>query len=154
MSTVASTVQPLRRISRAWYEAALSSFFADSSASIIGSLSTGSGRSQFAVDPAQLGAWETQIAILKRELAGLDGFIWLEFEIPRLGRRVDAIVITASRIFAIEFKVGEDTYRRSAIDQVWDYALDLKNFHEGSHHATIVPLLVVTAAKGEHAQFG
>jgi hypothetical protein len=49
-------------------------------------------------------------------------------------------------VFAIEFKVGEKTFDRAAIDQVWDYGLDLKNFHEASHNASIIPILVATEA--------
>jgi hypothetical protein len=42
--------------------------------------------------------------------------------------------------------VGADDYERRAIDQVLDYAVDLKNFHEGSHNRTLVPILVATKA--------
>jgi hypothetical protein len=141
-----------RRIERAWYARGLDEFLRESQESIIGILSAGSARSQFPVDPAQIAAWETQIAILKRELEGIAGSIYLEFEIPRLGRRADVLLITKTIIFAIEFKVGEEGYRRAAIEQVWDYALDLKNFHEGSHAATIVPILVATEAETRVAE--
>ena len=49
-------------------------------------------------------------------------------------------------VFVIEFKVGESVFDRAAVDQVWDYALDLKNFHEASHSASIVPILIATEA--------
>jgi len=49
-------------------------------------------------------------------------------------------------ILVIEYKVGAKEYQRHAIDQVLDYALDLKNFHAGSHGLTIVPILVATQA--------
>ncbi len=55
-------------------------------------------------------------------------------------------VIAGSAIFAIEFKVGEREFSRDDINQVWDYALDLKNFHKGSHEAPIFPILVATEA--------
>ena len=58
-----------------------------------------------------------------------------------MGRRIDVVLVIGSVIFAVEFKVGEKTFDRSAIDQVWDYGLDLKNFHEASHDASIVPIL-------------
>jgi len=64
-----------------------------------------------------------------------------------MGRRVDVVLIIGPLVFVIEFKVGEKTFDRSAIDQVWDYALDLKNFHEASHDASILPILVVTEAQ-------
>ena len=46
----------------------------------------------------------------------------------------------------IEFKVGERVFERAAVDQVWDYALDLKNFHEASHAVSIIPILMATGA--------
>jgi hypothetical protein len=70
----------------------------------------------------------------------------LEFAIPRMGRRVDAIVIYQGLVFVLEFKMGTDHYDASAIDQVTDYALDLKNFHAGSHTARLVPILIATTA--------
>ena len=51
-------------------------------------------------------------------------------------------------IFVIEFKVGERSFTQAAVEQVWDYALDLKNFHEASHAAAIVPILLATEAAG------
>jgi hypothetical protein len=75
-----------------------------------------------------------------------NSFIFLEFAIPRMGKRADAIIISDGLIFVIEYKVGADEYQQNAIDQVLDYALDLKNFHEGSRTRTLVPILVATEA--------
>ena len=63
-----------------------------------------------------------------------------------MGRRIDVVLVIGSVIFAVEFKVGEKAFDRSAIEQVWDYGLDLKNFHEASHDASIIPILVATEA--------
>lgn len=63
-----------------------------------------------------------------------------------MGRRADAVLLVGPLVVAIEFKVGEKQFDRAAVDQAWDYALDLKNFHEGSHDAWLVPILVATAA--------
>jgi hypothetical protein len=70
--------------------------------------------------------------------------IYFEFNIPRMGRRIDVVLTIGPLVFAIEFKVGETVFDRAAIDQVWEYALDLKNFHEASHAVSIVPILVAT----------
>ncbi len=70
----------------------------------------------------------------------------MEFSIPRMGRRIDVVLLIGPVVFAVEFKVGDTAYERSAVEQVWDYALDLKNFHEASHAVSIVPILVVTGA--------
>ena len=72
------------------------------------------------------------------------GAIYLEFIIPRMGRRIDAVVIIGAVIFVLEFKVGERDFRTEDVDQVVDYALDLQNFHEGSHDAYIAPVLICT----------
>jgi hypothetical protein len=76
----------------------------------------------------------------------LTGSVFLEFNIPRMGRRVDAVALVGRIVFVIEFKVGETEFERAAIDQVWDYALDLKNFHAASHSAALVPVLIATEA--------
>ena len=87
-----------------------------------------------------------QIGFLKEHLVGLTGALFLEFNIPRMGRRIDAVLLVGPVVFVIEFKVGESEFDRAAVDQVWDYALDLKNFHEASHSVSIVPILVATGA--------
>jgi hypothetical protein len=63
-----------------------------------------------------------------------------------MGRRIDAVVLIGPIVFAIEFKIGEKAFDRTALDQVWDYALDLKNFHEASHEVSLVPVLVASDA--------
>jgi hypothetical protein len=64
-----------------------------------------------------------------------------------MGQRIDVVLIIDSVIFVLEFKVGESDFHGLAIDQVWDYALDLKNFHETSHNKYIAPILIATEAK-------
>jgi hypothetical protein len=89
-----------------------------------------------ATTPEQVAAWHEQVAILQPLLRNLVGRIYFEFDIPRMGRRIDVVVIGGAVVFVIEFKVGAKTVNRAAINQVWDYALDLKNFHETSHDLT------------------
>ena len=130
--------------SRAWYEASISNFLRASSDKIIGRLTT-----TCAFDQRQelTDSWLTQIPILKTNIKSLTGSILLEFGIPRIGKRIDTVLIIGPAIIVVEFKVGQNRFDRSAIEQVWDYALDLKNFHEASHTAPIVPILVATEAK-------
>ncbi len=64
-----------------------------------------------------------------------------------MGQRIDAVLLIGAVIFVLEFKIGEVEYRSNAIDQVMDYALDLKNFHESSHEQFIAPILIATKAK-------
>ncbi len=110
---------------------------------ILGRLAT---HSDFTVLPTQRDAWLAQIALLKGELVGLSGSVFMEFSIPRMGRRVDTVLIIGPLVFVVEFKVGDSEFDRAAVEQVWDYALDLKNFHEASHSVPIVPILIATAA--------
>jgi hypothetical protein len=104
--------------------------------------------SSFAVEVAQRMAWEETIALLRRALRGVadDGWLWLEYEVPRLGSRIDAVVVARGVVVPIECKVGADAFLAGDVEQVWDYALDLKNFHRGSHTAPIRPLLCATLA--------
>jgi hypothetical protein len=130
-------------LSRAWYGASIAEFLQSQPDTIVGRLAS---NSQFAVLPTQRDAWLAEIAFLQDHLAGLTGSLFLEFDIPRMGRRVDAVLVIGPIVFVIEFKVGDRLFDRAAVDQVWDYALDLKNFHRASHAASIVPILLATAA--------
>ena len=129
--------------SNAYYDARVAAFLRASPEEIIGTLVS---NSDFSVEPAQRDAWLLQITSLQSALVGLDGTLFLEFVVPRIGSRLDVALISGPVIFAIEFKVGESDYRRADVNQVWDYALDLKNFHKGSHNAPIIPILVATDA--------
>jgi len=103
-------------------------------------------RNDFDLTGTQRDAWLEQADILKRVLAGRQGALYLEFTIPRMGRRIDALVIVGPVIFVLEFKVGEQAFSSQDVDQVVDYGLDLHNFHEGSHDAYIAPVLICTQA--------
>lgn len=103
--------------------------------------------SAFDIELAQRGAWEDTIRILQTALLGIDGHLYLEFDVPRLGSRIDAVIISGPAVFPIEFKAGESHFSRDAINQAWDYALDLKNFHRASHDPPIFPILVATEAR-------
>lgn len=101
----------------------------------------------FAAENLQRNAWIKQIEILKSALTpSNNGQIYFEFSIPRMGKRVDNILIIDDFIFVVEFKVGDTEYQKHAIEQTVDYCLDLQNFHEGSHHEKIVPILISTKA--------
>ena len=132
--------------SRAFYSSDIANFVDAEPNSILGRLTESSG---FSIETTQRDAWHSQITILQNQLLPFAGRgrIFFEFIVPRLGKRIDVLALIDHVIFVIEFKVGESLFHRSAIDQVWDYALDLKNFHETSHHSTIAPILVATNAK-------
>ena len=102
---------------------------------------------QFALEQTQRDAWLQQILILQPLLASFQGVIYFEYSIPRMGRRIDVLLLIKQVIFVLEFKVGENEFTSFAEDQVMDYSLDLKNFHEKSHDKYIAPILIATQAK-------
>ncbi len=130
---------------RAYYHASIAEFLEDDSERILGALAS---KHHHALEEQQRWAWTQQVAFLKESLRGLpNGHAFLEFAIPRMGKRADAVLVIGGLVFVIEFKVGASEHSSSAYDQVVDYALDLKNFHQGSHDVPIVPILVSTNAK-------
>lgn len=126
-----------------YYKDNIQSFIKKSRAEIIGEITLSN---HFDSNRNQNKSWELQIYILQKALRSYIGTIFFEFSIPRMGKRVDALVIIDNTVFVIEFKVGESKYHSINIEQVWDYALDLKNFHQPSHSALLVPILVATEA--------
>jgi len=141
-----SKLDEMRAESRAWYSARIAAFIATSANEILGELTR---HSEFSVDETQRAAWLTEIDFLQSNLDGISGTIFLEFSIPRMGSRVDLVLLTGPVVFVVEFKVGREDYGRAAVDQVWDYALDLKNFHEASHSSSLIPILVATKATND-----
>lgn len=97
-------------------------------------------------------AWKKEIEIMKNAISALDdinGKIIFEYDIPRLGKRIDVVLLYRGIIFCFEFKVGETKILEADIDQVLDYALDLKNFHKFSQDRVIAPILVATKISRE-----
>jgi len=109
---------------------------------------------EFSLEQTQRDAWLEEIYILKTTLKHVEGSIYFEYSIPRMGKRIDAVLVIGPVIFVLEFKIGEKHYLANAVDQVTDYALDLKNFHESSHTAFIAPVLIATNAESEFQIIG
>lgn len=131
---------------RYYYKNSVADFSLENPQAILGQLVN---RHEFNLEEQQRNAWNIQIQLLQRELNQSTGTIIFEYSIPRMGKRIDAVLLSDGIIFAIEFKVGADKYEAHAIDQVIDYALDLKNFHEQSHNKPIIPILICTHAKDQ-----
>lgn len=92
-------------------------------------------------------AWKSEISIMKQILSAykeVGAQIVFEYDIPRLGKRIDVVLLFKGIIFCLEFKVGESRILEADVDQVLDYALDLKNFHKFSQDKIIVPILIAT----------
>lgn len=134
-------------MNRFYFSTAISSFLTSSADEILGKLASAH---QFALEQPQRDAWIEQIRILKKVLQGYPGQVYFEYSIPRMGKRIDAVCVIGPVVFVLEFKVGENSYISNAIDQVMDYALDLKNFHETSHDVYIAPILIATHAANSY----
>ena len=131
---------------RFYYSDSFSRFLMQDDETILGVLGK---HNEFDLTLEQRTAWVEEIPIMKQVIRGLEcaeGHIVFEYTIPRLGKRVDVVLLTGGLVFALEFKVGSDEFLANDKEQVWDYALDLKNFHEASRNLTIVPILIATEA--------
>jgi predicted PolB exonuclease-like 3'-5' exonuclease len=153
LSALTATGYPRRMtpmFRRAYYSASDAEFLRASPAAVLGELVA---HQAFPVDQNQRNAWQVEISHLQEVANDLsDSFFFLEFAIPRMGKRADAVIIAGGVVFVLEYKVGANDYQKHAIDQVLDYALDLKNFHEGSHSRTLVPILVATKAPAQELE--
>ncbi len=136
---------------RYYYSAAIKDFLCQSNSEILGMLHANCTSADVTIQ--QNNAWESEILILKNQLQGFDGKIIFEYTIPRMGKRVDVVVLYRNIVFLLEFKCGETEYRQSAYDQVYDYALDLRNFQKESHDKLIVPIVVSTRASAIDCEF-
>ena len=130
---------------REYYSDSISNFLQSSPEVVLGKLAV---NNEFALIQTQRDAWLAEIGFLHDILLKYEGSIYFEYSIPRMGRRIDVVLLIGPVIFVLEFKVGEGEFTSYAIDQVCDYALDLKNFHDTSHEQYIAPILVATNAKG------
>lgn len=132
-------------------EFTISEFIGEEETSIVGKLT---GSSQHDINKKTSSSWKAEIKSLKEALKDYSGrgSIYLEYNIPRMGHRVDAIILIDGIVFILEYKTGEQTFNQSARNQVWDYALDLKNFHADSKDRILAPIVVVPCALNEDCQ--
>lgn len=133
----------------AYYGASIAEFCSSAPDKVLGQLA----KAGITLEQAQKNAFLEEIDILQAQLRDRDGYIYLEFEVPRLASRIDAVVIIGAALFVLELKCGAKQFFRADINQAWDYGLDLKNFHAGSHYADIFPVLIATAASESDAEW-
>ena len=133
-------------MSKAYYDNSISGFLNSSTEAIQGAILI---KDEFRATTEQRNAWIEEIEIMKDQLSLLDeeGSIIFEYTVPRIGSRIDVTCLIHGIIFVLEFKVGAGSYLMDDEEQVVDYALDLKYFHEESEKRYIVPILVATEAK-------
>ena len=97
-------------------------------------------------------SWLDEIRVLRSVLNKYRnrGSVYFEYNIPRMGRRADVIALIDDIVFVIEFKTINSKFTHEAVIQVWDYALDLKNYQEGSRNRKMVPILVAPTEKDKN----
>ena len=128
-------------LQRSYYQAPASHFIAREDAALLGDLVHAHA---FDTNVMQSSAWEHQIQAIKTVLATRQSaHIFFEFAIPRMGKRVDVVLVFGGLIFVVEYKVGSSQFDQHAVEQALDYAVDLKNFHEGSHSRKIIPVALI-----------
>ncbi len=142
-------------IKRYFYYKNIQGFLNQSNDEIMGILSQEHLFLHNSLDYTQTFAWSEEIDILKEILPKYahQGSILFEYTIPRMGRRIDIVLLIEGVVFVLEFKADKEHYKDLDVAQVWDYALDLKNFHEESHERSIVPILVATEAHTQLSAF-
>ena len=130
---------------KAYYCNSIPGFIKDNSTSIIGQLV----RHSFEINKEQSDAWENQIGELQRRLeeCGMEGDIIFEYDIVRLGKRIDVILLIRHMVFSLEFKNGKNIFTAQDAQQAEDYAIDIKNFHKESEDLYVCPILIATDAK-------
>lgn len=133
---------------RAYYSNKVSNFLSSDDNQILGKILR---KSCFSDNLNQKKSWKEQIKILKNSLKNFhNAFIYFEFTIPRMGKRIDNIIILDGIIYILEFKINSIKFYNNDEEQVIDYALDLRNFHEGSHDKIIIPILISTEAENNY----
>ncbi len=136
-------------VNRYYYSDSITDFINRNEDEIVGILSRASTHD---INAKSTNAWVDEIHAMKVSLKGYEGrgSVFFEYNIPRMGKRADVIALIDNIVFVIEFKTENNSeFSREAIRQVWDYALDLKNFQEGSLQRIIIPILVAARAKSK-----
>lgn len=133
---------------RAYYSSGVEEFLTKPDDEILGIIHKNDASTETKIQ--QGNAWVQEISILKKQLFCFrKGRIIFEYTIPRMGKRVDVVFLYKNIVFLLEFKCGDDEHKASTYDQVYDYALDLRNFQKESHNKLIVPIMVSTKAPAQ-----
>jgi len=132
-------------MTRYYYSTPVSSFLQQTFEEINGQLLKSEKQEALLLDQVQ--AWDIQIPLLQDQLVNFpDAHLLFEYTIPRMGKRIDNVLLYKGLVFLIEFKVGSDNYSVGT-EQVLGYALDLKYFHEASNDKMIIPILIATDSR-------
>ncbi len=130
---------------RCYYSSSIHDFLSTNNNEILGIIHSNDSFNETKL--LQSNTWQQEISILKTQLSIFnEGRIIFEYIIPRMGKRVDVVFLHKGIVFLLEFKCGDTEYRATTYDQVYDYALDLRNFQKESHNKLLVPIMISTHA--------
>lgn len=131
------------------YSDTIDSFLQKSTDTIVGEITLSATQD---INKETSNSWQQEVEVLKDVLSPYDqkGSVYFEYNIPRMGRRADVIVLIDGIVFVLEFKTSEQKFTREALIQVWDYAIDLKNFQEGSRDRILIPIVVAPKEKNKN----
>lgn len=136
---------------RFYYSDTIADFLTKSADTIIGEITRYTSQD---INKQTSNSWREEISLLQTILTPYTGrgSVFFEYNIPRMGRRADVILLIDGLVFVLEFKTAEQAFTRDAELQVWDYALDLKNFQEGCRDRILIPILIAPSEKNRHCQ--
>jgi len=141
----------------AYYHARLDKYLSANAEAVLGELT----RRQTGATPQLHRSWLHQIAILKKACGAMvqkcpDAGQWgllFEYQMFRLHRRIDAVLLAEDLVIVIEFKIGSNQYDQAGITQVEDYALDLRDFHAATRGKYVIPILCASEAPAKPPQY-
>lgn len=131
------------------YSDTIDSFLQKSTDTIVGEITLSATQD---INKETSNSWQQEVEVLKNVLSpyAQKGSVYFEYNIPRMGRRADVIVLIDGIVFVLEFKTSEQKFTREALIQVWDYTIDLKNFQEGSRDRILIPIVVAPKEKNKN----
>ena len=132
---------------RAWFACSGAELLGLEDAAVAGTLAASQMARRLSGEPTQLTAWRRQAALLRQMVRDCGGEAWtlaFEFDLLRLEKRIDVVLLTDRAILVLEFKVGATLVGNADRAQAWDYAQDLLDFHAGSRGHPIIPVVVAT----------
>ena len=141
---------------KSYYFNSISGFLSDNPTTILGELTKFSAKYGFDTVVDQADAWQNQIITLQSKLreSGCKGDVIFEYDIVRMGKRIDVVLLIKHMVFSLEFKNGAKAFLANDAEQAEDYALNLKNFHKESENLYVCPILVATEARAETNELG
>lgn len=136
---------------RYYYSDTITDFFQKEDTVVIGELALACSHD---INDETMKSWLDELRVMRSALEKYKnrGSVYFEYNIPRMGRRADVIVLIDDIVFVLEFKTIRSKFTHDAVIQVWDYALDLKNFQKGSRNRIIIPVLGLHPRKTRNAR--